>query len=302
MMTRCEDLVRRFHAVKGRPELTDCAESIWPLCQWLLAPYTLWPIDVQSVADQMLSTVESGGKIDPSAHLLLKMLGLPPCEKTRDEVATYERMIEAGSYESLLRQPEKFSEMEQAVTSDPEFAAAWAEIKRQFTVKRFQNSKGIIRRRMTRERNFRGDWQIDWRKKEQRFHAVFDAFCFRWDLYGMEWDAPLPLKLTVNLTPHGTMILIPRHWSPDFARDLDWRKIGKLHRAHGARRQGPVLSVGRIERQSEAEQAQVFVQEGRRAGLKGEKLTDFVLGKLGRDLRNGSDFLKRLLRKKPKGS
>src|SRR5690606_39999 len=121
-------------------------------------------------------------------------------------------------------------------------------------------------------------------------------FCFRWDLYGMEWDTPLPLKLSVNLTPHGTMILVPRHWSPDFGRDLHWKKISKVHRAHGAKRQGPNWSIGRIEFREKAARAEELKAKGKKAGLRGEKLTEFVLEGLNSDLRNGEDYLKRLSR------
>ena len=50
--------------------------------------------------------------------------------------------------------------------------------------------------------------------------AVFDAFCMRWNLYGMQGDRPLVTKLSVNLTPHGTMIFIPAYWSFDYKRDV----------------------------------------------------------------------------------
>jgi hypothetical protein len=54
----------------------------------------------------------------------------------------------------------------------------------------------------------------------------------------MEGDRPLLLKLTVNLTPFGTMILIPGYWSFDPKRDLNWKAITALHRARGVQRYG----------------------------------------------------------------
>jgi len=96
------------------------------------------------------------------------------------------------------------------------------------------------------ERNFRtNDWKFSWRTEAERFQLVFDAFCHRWDLYGIEWDRPLLLKLSVNLTPFSTMIEVPRYWSFDPKRDLKWGAVTKLHRMREVRRQGPKLSPSR---------------------------------------------------------
>jgi hypothetical protein len=56
-----------------------------------------------------------------------------------------------------------------------------------FDIKQFQNSRGVIRRRMSLERNLReAGWPFDWSDPRRRFHFFFDAFCYRWKLYGME--------------------------------------------------------------------------------------------------------------------
>jgi hypothetical protein len=74
------------------------------------------------------------------------------------------------------------------------------------------------------ERNFRPDWDFNWNRPAERFAAVLDVFCWRWQLYGMERDRPLLMKLTVNLTPLGTMIFIPAFWSFDPKRDFNQRQ------------------------------------------------------------------------------
>lgn len=75
-----------------------------------------------------------------------------------------------------------------------------------------------------------------------RFQAAFDAFCARWNLYGMQGDKPLTLKLSVNLTPHGTMIFIPAYWSFDAKRDMRWGAVKKLHSARALKKQGEGLA------------------------------------------------------------
>jgi len=128
---------------------------------------------------------------------------------------------------------------------------------------------------MVQERNFRpSDWKFSWGTEAQRFQNVFDAFCHRWNLYGMERkktsnfklqtsgkpqnsnlkenanaaeeseDRPLLLKLSVNLTPFSTMIEVPKYWSFDPKRDLKWGAVTKLHRMREVPRQGPKLSPG----------------------------------------------------------
>lgn len=51
----------------------------------------------------------------------------------------------------------------------------------------------------------------------------------------MEKDKPLLMKVSVNPTPYGTLIFVPRTWSFDARRDLDWGAITRLHRAAGCR-------------------------------------------------------------------
>jgi hypothetical protein len=105
------------------------------------------------------------------------------------------------------------------------------------------------------------------------------------------------LKISVNPTPHGTMILIPRHWSLDLARDLHWNKIGKLHRSHKAIRQGPKLSPARIEKYKEAEQVLKFWNEAGAEKIRGDARYEYVLKKMRK--KGGTDsaynWVKRLL-------
>ena len=110
---------------------------------------------------------------------------------------------------------------------------------------------------MAQERNFRPkDWSFSWESEAPRFQNVFGAFCHRWDLYGMEWDRPLLLKLTVNLTPYGTIMMVPRYWSFDPRRDLKWKAITRLHRARSAQKQGLKLGSNRAERREEAREGE----------------------------------------------
>jgi hypothetical protein len=263
---------------------------------------------------------------------LLKLIDSPPAVATQSVVAEFERFVESGRYEKMLKQAEKFDEQEKALLQNEQLAAEWAELKRTFNLKDFQNARGVIRRRMSQERNFREEsWRFEWpaplsargpqnakcssldgqltggglgkslgqgevgvssdstaspslnvepgtlnSQIRRRFHLFFDAFCYRWKLYGMEYDRPLLLKISVNPTPHGTMIVIPGHWSLDPRRDLDWNIINRLHRARGAKKQGPKMSAGRIEKLADAKRVKRLWNSARTKGLKGDALHEYI--------------------------
>ena len=185
------------------------------------------------------------------------------------------------------------------MTQDAELAAMWDEIKEEFPTAKYANKRGVIRRRLSQERNFREGWKFDWSADlRSRFNAVFDAFCYAWDLYGMEADKPLLMKVSVNPTPYGTLIFIPRTWSFDGYRDLDWGAIARLHRAGGVTKQGPKLSAGRMEQRREAARAQRLWAEAGRKGLRGDARYEWVRDRMGKDERSDPSWLYRLLRKK----
>jgi hypothetical protein len=121
----------------------------------------------------------------------------------------------------------------------------------------------------------------DLRRQWARLKAAFDAFCLRWNLYGMQHDEPLPLKLAVNLTPYGTLIHIPAYWSFDPKRDLHWDAIARLHRVRVPGRQDPALAEGLADRMRAAEKLRQLGQEASRRGLKGEKKHEFLCAGLG---------------------
>ncbi|MCX6910586.1 MAG: hypothetical protein NTY01_21450, partial [Verrucomicrobia bacterium] len=103
----------------------------------------------------------------------------------------------------------------------------------------------------------------------------------RWNLYGMQNDKPLLLKLAVNITPYGTMIHIPAYWSFDPKRDIRWDAIARLHRARVPGRQGNALAEGLAERMKAAERLCHLDKEALRRGLKGEAKHEFLCAGLG---------------------
>lgn len=273
-------LLKRFHELSDEIKKDDVHCN--RVYQWLSVPFSLWPVDIIGVADYLFQCRHSNKAPHPAINQLLEMLGNPPSEKTCNSISAHEHSVKGGSYETLIRAQHKFDFRESLLNQNPSFKADWKWIKSNFALKEFQGSNGVIRRRMVSERSFRTlDWNFQWRSKKDRFRNIFDAFCHKWALYGMQWDKPLLQKLSINVTPYGTMIFIPRYWSFDRHRDLRWRMVTRLHRSRGVSRQGEKLISNQTERRKQAEAARKFYATATKNGMKGEKRDSWVMAKLG---------------------
>lgn len=274
------EALRRYHAVI---EKMDNA-VVQPLCglyQWMFVPTTLWPFNIQDVLEDCLTALEKEKRPNSRHRLLIELLPEPPDDAVCAAVADHELHVQKGTYEILVKTQAKYSQNEIAIRNDPQLRQQWERIKAAFNVQAYCDHKGVIRRTMTAERNLRPSFSVNARRREEVFHAAFDAFCLRWNLYGMQHDEPLPLKLAVNLTPYGTMIHIPAYWSFDPKRDIRWDAIASLHRVRVPGRQGSALAEGLVERMQAAEKLRRLDRDTLRLGLKGEKKHEFLCAGLG---------------------
>lgn len=274
------DAVRDFHRLRkaaGKHPDFHCLEKA---CAWLFVPFTLWPIDFHSLYQVIQDRIEAGKRLEADLRLLIDSLPPLPDNEAQAVIAAHEHAVQRGDYEAQVMAGEKYRLLEAMLMKNQQFRRAWAAIKAGFDVTEYQDRKGIIRRRVVAERAFRTEWQLNWEEPAARFQAVFDAFCHRWNLYGMEGDQPLLQKLTVNLTPHGTMVFIPSWWSLDPKRDLNWGEIKKLHNARVASKQGAKLTRNQIEQTAEAEKAALLDADARARGLKGDQRTNWVMEQL----------------------
>jgi hypothetical protein len=291
---RCGPLVKQLWTLRRQIEQLPNSAHVWNIYSWLLVPLSLWPVDFEGLANHVVQTLKESKPLGEELDFFLELIDRPPSEQTQAAVGQFEHNIEAGSYDRLLLHPEKFEESEAELKHDPELLKAWKQLTNKFHVGTFQNPRGVIRRRMSQERNLREGWEFEWKDDRGRFLVLFDAFCHRWKLYGMQHDTPLLLKVSVNPTPHGTLIMIPRHISLDPSRDLDWKTIGKLHRSHGVRRQGPAFSKGRMDKRHDALRAKRLWDQAGKKGLTGEARSASVAKQMGR-AQGDYTWLKRLL-------
>lgn len=287
------EAIRHYHA--AILNLNEAVvQPLRKLYDWMFVPPTLWPFNVQDALENCLSALEKGERLNSRHRLLLDLLPEPPDDTICAAVAAHELHVQKGSYENLVKTQAKYSQNELAIRTDPELRRQWARIKATFDVRAYCDYKGVIRRTMTTERNLRPSFSVNARRRDDVFHAAFDAFCLRWNLYGMQNDEPLLLKLAVNLTPYGTMIHIPAYWSFDPKRDIRWEAIARLHRARVPGRQGSALAAGLAQRMQDAGKLRHLDREARRRELKGERKHEFLCAGLGWDPRTSPKRISRL--------
>jgi hypothetical protein len=289
-----EGVLRRYHSAMQKLDDVVAQTQLRGLYHWMFVPPTLWPFNVQDVLVDCLAALETRKSLNSRHRLLIDLLPEPPDETICAAVAGHELHVQTGTYENLVKTQAKYSQNELAIRADPQLRRQWARIKAAFDVQTYRDHKGVIRRTMTAERNLRPSFSVNMRHREDVFHAAFDAFCLRWNLYGMQHDEPLLLKLAVNLTPYGTMIHIPAYWSFDPKRDIRWDAIASLHRVRVPGRQGSALAEGVAQRMQDAAKLRQLDIESLRLKLKGEKKHDFLCAGLGWDPRTSPKRISRL--------
>jgi hypothetical protein len=241
----------------------------------------LWPFNLHDVFAGCLEATEAGKQLAPRMWLIIELLPDLPTESVCAAVAEHEIRVQQGVYEDLVATQAKYGQYELAIRHDPQLREQWLRIKGAFPVDAYRDHKGMIRRRMGAERNLRSSFSVNPKSGDDLFHAAFDVFCLRWNLYGVQHEDPLLLKLAVNITPDGTNIQIPTYWSFDPKRDIRWDAVTRLHRVRVPRRQGTVLTEGFAARLKAAETLHDLDKEALRLGLKGEKKQEFLCTGLG---------------------
>lgn len=291
---RCGDVLRDLFKLRRESRRHALAAQIDHLYDWLLCPLTLWAVDYEGIARHVVAELKAKRDFDADLRLLLTLLQPAPARAIQEKIGEYERIVANGLYDHISRQPERFLETETAHESDVVLRKFWNQLKSRFARHMTANARGVIRRTLSRERNFNPYAEFKWQDRRARFQTLFDALCYRWCLYGFEKDKPLLLKVSVNPTPHGTIIVIPRHMSIDGERSLDWKAINAVHRTHGTRRQGRKLSLNRIQQRADIAKAKSLDETARRQGLEGPARYEFVLSGMDQDIRRIS-WVKRLI-------
>lgn len=274
------------------PETVLLADAYGWCCLAFWQCESAFPALPENYARYLKTTLETPcGQRDESAIVLARLIvefnaGDGQCGfnklilKDPETVRESERLNYQGRYEVYLKAQEKYDEYVCLLENSAEFKAEWQLIKTTYAY--FLTDKPVIRRSSIPERNWlRGAEGAQFTKKWLQFKAVFDFFCWKYYLWGMNGDTPMLLKPSAVCTPHGTQIFIPGYLSFDAKRDLDYAQITKLHKARGVFHQGPSYSVGRREQIDLKRRAKEADAEARRQGLKGDARYAFICRAIG---------------------
>jgi len=288
-----EEVLRSYHRVSRSLKGPD-GDRLHKLHDWVMVPLTLWPIETCDALRDALAEWNGTKALTEPQRLLVDLLPEPPDTAACDIAAQHEREVQRGFYEHVTGKSAKYAQMEAGLQADPQFSAHWTRIKAIHNPERFADAKGVVRRTMGTERNLRPEWPGRRGGDRAKFQTAFDAFCMRWNLYGMLHDEPLLLKLAVNLTPFATMIVIPAHWSFDPKRDVRWKEIARLHRARATQKQGEALKEGKEHRRQLAAKLIKLDAEAAKLKLRGEAKLEFLIERLGLPPETSDRTLRRL--------
>lgn len=288
-----EEVLRSYHRVSRSLKGSDGAR-LRKLHDWVMVPLTLWPVEMCDALREALAAWNEAKALTEPQRLLIDLLPEPPDAAACEIVAQHEREVQRGFYEHVTGTSAKYAQMEAELKADPQFSDHWARIKACFKPERFADPKGVIRRSMGTERNLRPEWPGRRGGARAKFQTAFDAFCMRWNLYGMLHDEPLLLKLAVNLTPFATMIVIPAYWSFDPKRDVRWKEIARLHRSRATQKQGAALKEGKEHRRQLTAELIELDAEAAKRSLRGEAKHTFLVERLGLPLGTSDRTLRRL--------
>jgi hypothetical protein len=273
------DIFREVVRMHDSPEYRAYRNQLALIRDWLLIPYSFWAIDFAGTGRYLCERLKAKLPLPPTFLFMLRLLNLFPSKAAQELVKVNEHSVQRGQYHQFVKADKKFLAFELYTINNETLRIEWEQIKVFFPdYEQYANHNGVIRRTMICERNFKvTEWPFRFLLAKERFQALFDVFAARWSLYGVELralngaDKPLLLKLTVNITPYGTQVMVPFYMSPDFARDINWSLVTKLHKLMGATRQGDKLVIVTMEREDEDARICLADKQALKDGLRGDK-------------------------------
>jgi hypothetical protein len=277
--TTLPQIRERAQASGNLQDLRQCA-LFELLVDMALQGNSVFPQNPTHIAQQVRQALETSVRKEPFFDVLLDLLISPDGQACRSgfnfaqvtdvkEIVQYEQGRHTGSPEWCWKAKSKYDQFAAEVKRTPEFDEDWLALSRNFKLDHYRDPQGIIRRSPMVEGNWRKASFSDLCSEDSRFQVAFDFFCWKWFLYAMQGDEPMVQKLAVTLTPFGTQIFIPGFWSLDPARDINWNKITRLHRARGIRKQGDKLIENQKARELMLNRIVMADRTARRDGLRG---------------------------------
>lgn len=293
------DTFKEVYQLETAPESSRDRHHLVFIRKWMLVPLSLWPVDFAGMGRFLCQEIRAGRSLDTRLERVLGMLQKFPAESVRQIITDHENEVRKGDYGRFINKNAKFEAFERATINNPRRIAQWEQIKTDFKdsgVVKF-TPKALIRRTLMLERNFRiPGWEfVTWSDEEKAFQTAIDLYCAEWNLFGMEGDRPLLLKLSVNVTHQSVMIVVPCYWRPDFKRDINWANVAALLEALGAESKGEKAARAEAERLEIAIRTYEAAQEAEKRGLQGEARHKFILKTAGLPPRTDERKVRKLI-------
>ena len=292
------ELLKKIHSLLANPDYAYAHEALYLLRTWLLKACTFWAPDLVGMAKYVCDVVCSRGQLDEKLLGVLRSMRHFPPDPVHDIIAKVEEAMARGDYDWCLTKSalEKFAGAEKIKLADPQLHADYAELDRLHGVDQYRNPAGMIRRRFRMERNFLPEEsRFKWETDEDKFRVAWQIFCENHCLYGYEGSKPLLEKLAVYPTKNTIYMSMPRYWSIDHRRDLNWKAITALLKAWDIPRQGEKMSVSRAERAAQAQLAKKYDAEAKKIGITGPARYEYIIAKLGLSEHTDHRMIRRLL-------
>ncbi len=230
----CAPLIEQIHHLLAMSLDASDRKRLLTVLEWLLCPYTLWPIDMKGAGERMCMELCEIKKLSDEIRFILDLLHDLPSQEAQEIVARNERTVKEGDYEEFLtpRAQKKYAAAQKKMLANQQFKEQWSSLKKRFNFPEVTKPGTIHRRLMTCERNFRvREFENQLATPKQQVQAAIDSVCWLHSLYGVLDDSPLLQKLSVNPTPFGIIIFIPTWWPFDMKRDLKSGAIKRLQKA-----------------------------------------------------------------------
>src|SRR5688500_19544170 len=95
----CAKLLQKLNRMFPRGGRTATHKLATRLYEWLLVPYSLWPIDLAGAAAYFIAECEAGRPMNADFAFLIELLGVPPAGETQERIEEFEHLVAKGNYD-----------------------------------------------------------------------------------------------------------------------------------------------------------------------------------------------------------
>ena len=280
-MNILKNCLNRVHVLRADPQHAAHYEVLDQLRALLRRAYTLYADDFKGVTDHVCEEIKAGRSIHPALLAGLKHFSHVQTDSVHDIIAACEWNQSKGDFDDFLtpKGKDKARAAQERFDANPEANADLEAFKARHP--EFAKKRGVLTRTLMMERNRKPDDFKFENTPDGLAQFELNGLAFKWTLWGLEKGKMLLHKLTVTVSPWGIDIFIPRFWSLDWKRDLNWKAILKFLLGWGNERQGEKRHLSQMEAKARNKRIYLAYEEGKATGKQGDELQRYVEEKVG---------------------